>query len=71
MRPIKLRTDALSRFIILYVRTAGSPKSREAHGDGNPIVVSGVTSTQRQLANTSYRAKGVRNYSLEELERYA
>ncbi len=45
MRPVKLRTEALRRSNVLHVRTAGSPNSREAYGDGDPIVVSGVTAT--------------------------
>jgi len=46
MRPIKPRTDTLNHpRYVLCDRTTGSPKSREAHGDGNLIVVSGVTTT--------------------------
>ncbi len=35
MRPVKLRTEALSRSNVLHDRTAGSPNSREAYGDGD------------------------------------
>jgi hypothetical protein len=46
MRPIKPRTDALSHSDnVLHDRTAGSPTGREPYGDGNPIVVGGVTPT--------------------------
>jgi hypothetical protein len=47
MRPIKPRTDTLSRPTnVVYDCTAGSPTGREPYGDGNSIVVGGVTSTQ-------------------------
>lgn len=58
MRPIKLRTEALSRSNVLHVRTAGSPNSREAYGDGDPIVVSGVTTTQWRLAINQPQGEG-------------
>jgi hypothetical protein len=46
VRPIKLRKDILSHpTYVIYDRTAGSPKCREAYGDGASIVVSGVTPT--------------------------
>ncbi len=41
MRPIKLRMETLTILNVLKVRTAGSPKSREAQGDGDPILVGG------------------------------
>ena len=47
VRPIKPRTDTLSHpDNVIHDRTAGSPKGREPYGDGNSIVVGGVTSTQ-------------------------
>jgi hypothetical protein len=47
MRPIKLRTDALTHpENVTYDRTAGSPKGRESYGDGDSIVVGGVPTTQ-------------------------
>ena len=47
MRPIKSRTDTLNRpRNVTYDRTAGSPTGREPYGDGNSIVVGGVTTTQ-------------------------
>jgi hypothetical protein len=46
MRPIKPRTDTLSHSNnVIRDRTAGSPKGREPYGDGDPIVVGGVTPT--------------------------
>lgn len=44
MRQVKPRTETLSHARhVLYVRTAGLPKSREAHGNRDFIVVVGVT----------------------------
>ena len=64
MRPIKLRTEALSRSSVLHVRTAGLPKSREAHGNGTTIVVSGRESRLQgeggQVSLIPYRG-GMRN----------
>lgn len=46
MRPIKPRTDTLRHSKnVIYDCTAGSPKGRELYGDGNSIVVGGITST--------------------------
>ena len=46
VRPIKPRTDALSHpDNVARDRTAGSPTGREPYGDGDPIVVGGVTPT--------------------------
>jgi len=47
MRPIKPRKDTLSRSDnVIHDCTAGSPMGREPYGDGNSIVVGGVTPTQ-------------------------
>ena len=47
MRPIKPRKDTLSRpDNVIHDCTAGSPTGREPYGDGNSIVVGGITSTQ-------------------------
>ena len=44
VRPIKPRTDALRHpDNVFHECTVGSPKGREPHGDGTPIVVDGVT----------------------------
>jgi hypothetical protein len=47
MRPFKSQTEVLShsRYVI-YDRTAGLPKGRESYGNGDLIVVVGVTSHQ-------------------------
>lgn len=46
MRSIKLRTDTPGHpENVTYDRTAGSPTGREPYGDGDPIVVGGVTTT--------------------------
>ncbi len=47
MRPIKPRTDTLNHpRNVTYDRTAGLPTGREPYGNGNPIVVDGVTTIQ-------------------------
>ena len=46
VRPIKPRKDTLSHLNVIHDCTAGSPVGREPYGDGNSIVVGGVTSTQ-------------------------
>jgi len=46
VRPIKPRKDILSHLNVIHDCTAGSPTGREPYGDGNSIVVGGVTSTQ-------------------------
>jgi hypothetical protein len=47
MRPIKPRTDALSHARnVTYDRTTGLPKGREPYGNGDLIVVVGVTPHQ-------------------------
>ena len=46
MRPIKLRTETLTILHVTHDRTTGSPKGRESYGDGDPIVVDGVTTIQ-------------------------
>ena len=61
MRPIKLRTETLTILHIIHDCTTGSPKGRESYGDGDPIVVDGVTTIQGGWRQTSYRAKGVRS----------
>lgn len=46
MRPGKPRTGTLTHpENVFRDRTAGSPTGREPYGDGNPIVVGGVTTT--------------------------
>jgi len=46
VRPIKPRKDTLSHPDNVHCDcTTGSPKGREPYGDGNPIVVGGVTTT--------------------------
>jgi len=60
MRPIKLRTETLTILHVTHDCTTGSPKGREFYGDGDPIVVGGVATTQGGWRQTSYRAKGVR-----------
>ena len=68
MRPIKPRKDTLSHpDNVIHDCTAGSPKGREPYGDGDSIVVGGVTSTQA-VGKANHRAKGVRNFSLKKLE---
>ena len=43
-RPIKPRTDILTHpDNVIHDCTAGSPKGCKSYGDGNPIVVDGVT----------------------------
>lgn len=47
VRPIKPRKDTLSHSDnVIHDCTAGSPTGREPYGDGNSIVVGGVTTTQ-------------------------
>ena len=47
MRPLKPRTDSLTRPIhVTYDRTAGLPTEREFYGNGVSIVVVGVTTHQ-------------------------
>ena len=47
MRPIKPRTEILNHpENVIYDCTAGSTKGCEPYGDGNSIVVGGVTTTQ-------------------------
>src|SRR5437868_2392261 len=47
MRPITLRTDTLHHpENVIHDCTTGSPKGHETYGDGNSIVVGGVTTTQ-------------------------
>lgn len=43
MKPIKLRTDALTILNVIYDHTAGLPKGCEPYGNGDLIVVVGVT----------------------------
>ena len=46
MRPSKPRTDTPPHPInVIQDRTAGSPTGRESYGDGNSIVVGGLTTT--------------------------
>jgi hypothetical protein len=46
MRLFKLRTDTLPHpDNVIHGCTAGSPTGRELYGDGNSIVVGGVTAT--------------------------
>ena len=53
MRPIKPQKDTLNHLNVIHDRTAGSPTGREPYGDGNSIVVGGVTSTQGDRENRS------------------
>lgn len=47
VRPIKPRKDTLRHSDnVIHDCTAGSPAGREPYGDGNSIVVGGVTTTQ-------------------------
>lgn len=47
MRSLTLRTGTLTHpDNVTYDCTAGSPTGREAYGDGDSIVVGGVTTTQ-------------------------
>ncbi len=46
MRSLTLRTGTRTHPHVIYDRTAGSPVGREAYGDGDSIVVGGVTTTQ-------------------------
>jgi len=58
MRPIKLRTEALSRSNVLHIRTAGSPNSREAYGDGDHRSSRGGYVPPRRLAINQLQGEG-------------
>src|SRR3989440_12329295 len=50
MRPLTRRTGTLTHpDNVTYDRTAGSPTGRETYGDGDSIVVGGVTPTKVRL----------------------
>ena len=51
MRPIKLQKEALTILHVAYDCTTGSPKGRESYGDGDPIVVDGVTTIHGEQGN--------------------
>lgn len=71
MRPIKPRTDALTRPTVTYDRTTGSPSRREPHGDGDPIVVGGVTTTHGGWAHKPATGRRGSGLVLGKTERYA
>jgi len=66
MRSITLRTGVLTHHDnITYDRTAGSPKGRESYGDGDSIVVGGVTTTQGDWESQS-QGQGSQEFTLVE-----
>ena len=71
MRPIKPRTDALTRPNVTYDRTAGSPTGCEPYGDGASIVVVGVTTHHGGWRINQLQGKGGQGLGFEKKERYA
>jgi len=66
-KPIKPRKDTLHRpDNVNHDCTAGSPTGREPYGDGNSIVVGG-SRPPRAVGKANHRAKGVRNFCLNEM----
>ena len=71
MRPIKPRKDTLSHpDNVNHDCTAGSPTGREPYGDGDSIVVGGVTSTQGGWESQP-QGEGSQELGLYEEARYA
>jgi hypothetical protein len=70
MRLIKPRTDILSHPNVNYDRTMGLPTCREAYGNGDPIVVGGVTPTHGKRENR-LQGEGGQELWLYEYRRYA
>ena len=71
MRPIKPRTDALTRPNVTYDRTTGSPKGCEPYGDGASIVVVGVTTHHGGWTISQLQGQGGQDLGNEKKERYA
>lgn len=66
MRSLTLRTGTLTHpDNVTYDCTAGSPTGREAYGDGDSIVVGGVTTTQGDWESQS-QGKGSQEFMLVE-----
>jgi hypothetical protein len=59
MRPITLRTDVRCHpENVTHDCTAGSPTGRESYGDGDSIVVGGVTPTQGGWTRSQPQGEG-------------
>jgi hypothetical protein len=58
MKPIKLRTDALTILNVIYDHTAGLPTGCEPYGNGDPIVAVGVTPPPGRLAINQLQGQG-------------
>jgi hypothetical protein len=72
MRPIKLRTGILTHpENVSYDCTAGSPTGREPYGDGDPIVVGGVMTTQGGWDINQPQGEGGQEFRLVNVRRYA
>lgn len=71
MRPIKLRTETLTILHVTYDRTTGSPNSREAQGDGDPIVAVEVTLHQGGWRINQLQGQGGQDFCLKKKEGYA
>lgn len=65
MRSITRRTGILTHPHVIYDCTAGSPTGRESYGDGDSIVVGGVTTTQGDWEN-QLQGQGSQELTLDE-----